>query len=46
LSQGGLLINISDQCDLKSILNQLDKKNIKYQVEYDKDEIKVLKLLY
>ena len=45
-SKGDLLVNISDQCDLDSILDELDKNNIEYKTEYYINEVKIIKLLY
>ena len=44
LVRGGLLINISDQCGLKSFLDELDNKGVRHEVFYDKNNIKILKV--
>ena len=45
-SKGDLLVNISDQCDLDSILDKLDKNNIDYKTEYYINGVKIIKLIY
>jgi hypothetical protein len=45
LKPGHLLFNISDQCDLNSVLDKLDEKGIRHKIFYNENSIKIFNLL-